>query len=189
MKQSSILIRLTACLALLLSIVQTVSAEPSYKINPGDILRIDVWNEENLTREVAVRPDGYISFPLIGEVGVGGATTTAAQEKLSESLGKFLKDAPTVTVSVLQLLGNKVYILGKVNRPGEYPINRPTDVMQALAMAGGLNTFASENNISILRRNETGEQVAISFEYGDVKKGDELHTNIVLQSGDLVVVR
>ena len=188
MNSWSTLLRIIACITLL-SIMHSASAESSYKINPGDILRIDVWNEEALTREVAVQPDGYISFPLIGEVKVGGDTPTAAQERLGEALGKFLKDSPAVTVMVQQLLGNKIYILGKVNRPGEYPINRPTDVMQSLAMAGGLNTFASENNISILRRIETGEQIAISFEYGDVKKGDELHTNIVLQSGDVVVVR
>ncbi len=176
------------CLVLL-SVVQSVAADSSYKINPGDILRIDVWNEESLTREVAVQPDGYISFPLVGEMGVGGNTATAAQVSLAEALSKFLKDTPTVTVTVQQLLGNKVYVLGKVNRPGEYPINRPTDVMQALAMAGGLNTFASENSINILRRIKTGEQIAIPFEYGEVKAGDELHTNIVLQSGDVVVVR
>ena len=188
MNSWSKLLRITACIALLLAIAQSVSAESSYKINPGDILRIDVWNEESLTREVAVQPDGYISFPLVGEVRIGGNTATAAQEGLAEALGKYLKDTPTVTVMVQQLLGNKVYILGKVNRPGEYPINRPTDVMQALAIAGGLNTFAAENSINILRRNSAGEQISIPFEYGDVKKGKELQTNIMLQSGDIVVV-
>ena len=125
----------------------------------------------------------------MGEILVGGGNAAAAQAGLADALSKFLKDAPTVTVAVMQLLGNKIYVLGKVNRPGEYPINRPTDVMQALAMAGGLNTFAAENSINILRRIKTGEQIAIPFKYGEVKAGDDLHTNIVLQSGDVVVVR
>lgn len=163
-------------------------AEPSYKLNPGDALRIDIWNEESLTRDVVVRPDGYISFPLAGDVKVGGNTTVAAEQSLADALGKFLKDTPTVTVAVLQLGGNKIYVLGKVNRPGEYPINRPTDVMQALASAGGLNAFASENNIKILRRTDDQKQIAIPFEYGEIKSGDDLETNIILQSGDVVVV-
>lgn len=164
-------------------------AEPAYKINPGDVLRVDIWNEESLTREVVVRPDGYISFPLAGDVLVGGDTTVAAEGMLAQALGKFLKDSPTVTVAVFQLSGNKIYILGKVNRPGEYPINRPTDVMQALAIAGGLNTFAAENSINILRRAPDGTQQAIPFEYGEVKSGNDLDTNLVLHSGDIVVVR
>jgi len=164
-------------------------AAPSYKINPGDFLAIDVWNEDSLTRDVVVSPDGYISFPLAGSIMIGGSTTLEAEDAVSVALGKFLKDTPTVTISVKQLAGNKIYIIGKVLRPGEYPINRPTDVMQALSIAGGLNTFASENNIKILRRLKTGEQTAISFEYGEVKAGEDLETNIVLQSGDVVVVR
>ena len=85
------------------------------------------------------------------EIKVGGVTSVEASTALADALGKYLKDVPTVTISVLQLAGNKIFVLGKVNRPGEFPINRPTDVMQALAMAGGLNTFASENGINILR--------------------------------------
>ena len=112
----------------------------------------------------------------------------AAEKALIEALGAYLKDAPSVTISPLQLLGNKIYVLGKVNRPGEYPINRPTDVMQALALAGGLNTFASEGRINVLRRNKAGVQTAMPFDYGDVKDGDELETNIVLKAGDVVVV-
>jgi polysaccharide export outer membrane protein len=188
MKQIKLLIRAVIGMALLVSSYQ-LTAESSYKINPGDILRIDVWNEESLAREVVVQPDGYISFPLVGEILVGGDTATNAQNQLAEALGKFLKDTPAVTVMVEQLLGNKIYVLGKVNRPGEFPINRPTDVMQALAMAGGLNTFAAENKINVLRRIQTGEQVAIPFAYSEVKEGEKLQSNILLQSGDVVVVR
>lgn len=173
---------------MLVALSQASLAGPSYKVNPGDILRIDVWNEKSLTREMVVRPDGYISFPLVGELEVGGSSTAEAEKALAGALGKYLKDVPSVTVGVQQLLGNKIYVLGKVNRPGEYPINRPTNVMQALAMAGGLNAFAAENSINIIRSAETGEQVAMAFEYGKVKDGDKLQSNIVLKSGDVVVV-
>lgn len=173
----------------IVAFAQAVVANPSYKINPGDILRIDVWNEESLTRESAVSPDGYISFPLAGSLKMGGNTVTDNEAALSEALGKYLKDKPTVTVTVQQLLGNKIYVIGKVNRPGEYPINRPTDVMQALSVAGGLNTFAAESKILVLRRINTGEQISIPFDYSDVKAGEDLQSNIVLQSGDVVVVR
>lgn len=179
----------TAFCLLLLVFAQLSLAQPSYKINPGDVLRVDVWNEESLSRELVVLPDGYISFPLAGSVKAGGLTPVKVETALAEALNKYLKDKPTVTISVLELRGNKIFVLGKVNKAGEFPINRPTDVMQALAMAGGLNTFAAENDITVLRRDAAGQQVAIPFEYGEVKAGDELHTNILLQSGDVVVVR
>jgi polysaccharide export outer membrane protein len=147
-----------------------------------------VWNEESLTRDVVVSPDGFISFPLAGQIQAGGKTSAELEGALAAALGKYLKDEPTVTASLIQLEGNIVYVLGKVNRPGPYPINRPTDVTQALAMAGGLNQFAAENSINILRRDEQGRQHAIEFEYGDVKDGDALETNILLKAGDVVVV-
>lgn len=182
--------RTAICLLLLcLAPLAMAQAGSGYKLNPGDLLRIDVWNEESLSREMLILPDGQLSFPLAGNLKAGGLTVAELEDALAEALGKYLKDKPTVTVAVAELRGNKIYVLGKVNRPGEFPINRPTDVMQALAMAGGLNTFAAENDINVLRRDEAGKQVAIPFEYGEVKGGDELQTNILLQSGDVVVVQ
>ena len=184
-------VSLTGMLVIMAQLIlaQQVFAEPSYKLNPGDVLRIDVWNEESLTRELVVSPDGYISFPLAGEIKLGGKTSIDGSTNLAEALGKYLKDTPTVTISVLQFAGNKISVLGKVNRPGEFPMTGPSDIMQALAMAGGLNTFAAENKIVVLRRIQSGEQIAIKFEYGEVKAGKDLETNILLQSGDVVVVR
>jgi polysaccharide export outer membrane protein len=167
-------------IGLLVAVAVVMSARadeaPSYKINPGDAMNIYVWNEESLTRDVVVSPDGFISFPLAGQIQAGGKTSAELEGALAAALGKYLKDEPTVTASLIQLEGNIVYVLGKVNRPGPYPINRPTDVTQALAMAGGLNQFAAENSIKI------------EFEYGDVKDGDALETNILLKAGDVVVV-
>jgi polysaccharide export outer membrane protein len=159
-----------------------------YHINPGDVLVVYVWNEKDLSQEVLVHPDGKISLPLAGQLKAGGLTAEEVQNNLAEALAKFMQDKPSVAVAIKQTAGNKIYVLGKVNRPGEYPITQPTDVMQALAIAGGLNSFAAENSINILHRNKDGSQKAIKFRYSDVKSGDELNTNILLDSGDVVVV-
>jgi polysaccharide export outer membrane protein len=161
----------------------------SYLINSGDVLEIFVWNEEELNKQVIVRPDGFISLPLAGQIEAGGKTPDQLEQAIAEALGKYLKDAPQVTASVIALDGNKIYVLGKVQRPGEFPMNRQTDIMQALALAGGLNQFAAENKIVVLRRDALGKLHATPFEYGEVKGGDDLETNILLQSGDVVVVR
>lgn len=179
---------ITSLISVALAAFSLVSLADEYQINAGDVLGIYVWNEESLTREMVVLPDGTISFPLAGKIQVGGKTVADAEKALIEGLSLYLKDAPSVTISPMQLAGNKIYVLGKVNRPGEYPINRPTDVMQALALAGGLNTFASEGSINVLRRDAAGVQKAMPFHYGDVKDGDELETNIILSAGDVVVV-
>jgi polysaccharide export outer membrane protein len=177
-------------LFVLLAVASTLArAEAApYRISPGDILMVYVWNEKDLSQELLVHPDGKIGLPLIGQLTAGGITTEDLQNNIGESLSKFLKDKPSVAVSIKKTDGNRIYVLGKVNRPGDYPINRPTDIMQALAMAGGLNAFAAENSINVLHRQKDGSQKAIKFRYSDVKNGDELNSNILLEGGDVVVV-
>src|SRR5690606_12548918 len=160
----------------------------AYRINPVDVLEVFVWNETDLSREVLVRPDGFLSMPLAGRIAAGGRTIAEIETTLATTLAKYLKDKPTVTVSLRQGNGFRIYVLGKVNRPGEYPLARPIDVMQALALAGGLNAFAAENDIMILHRNAEGTQKSTRFRYSDVKGGESLETNTLLQSGDVVVV-
>lgn len=159
-----------------------------YRVNPGDVLIVYVWNEKDLSQEVLVRPDGTISIPLAGQVQAGGLSVPEVEKNLTTALTKYMKDQPSVTVMIRQTAGYSIYVIGKVNKPGQFPINQPTDVMQALAMAGGLNAFAAENGINILRRDKDGTQKAIRFRYSDVKSGDELQSNILLQTGDVVVV-
>ena len=175
-------------LALLLVLASATASADSYRVNPGDLLRIDVWNEESLAREALVRPDGMIALPMAGEIDTTGRTPAQVGEEIAEALSRFLKDEPRVVVSLLEARGNKIYVLGKVARPGEYVINSETDVMQALALAGGLNSFAAENDILVLRRRPDGSQAAIPFAYARVKGGDDLDSNVVLQSRDVVVV-
>ena len=162
------------------------AVEPAYQVGPEDLLEISVWKEEGLTGDVLVRPDGGISFPLVGDVNVAGKSVRELDTLMAERLTKFIPD-PVVTVSVKSLLGNSIYVIGKVNRAGEFPVTHYIDVMQALSMAGGTNPFAALNDIRILRR-EAGRQRAIPFRYGDVESGKKLEQNIILHGGDIVVV-
>ncbi|MCF6205156.1 MAG: polysaccharide biosynthesis/export family protein [Methylococcaceae bacterium] len=159
----------------------------AYLVQPGDILEISVWKEEGLQQEVLVRPDGGLSFPLAGDFKAQGKSLVEIQKIISERLSQFIAD-PVITVSAKQLLGNRIYVIGKVNKPGEYIVNRYVDVMQALSMAAGMTPFSAVNDIKILRRDKDGKQQAIEFRYGDVEDGDDLEQNIILKNGDVVVV-
>lgn len=170
---------------------RTFAAEGSkavdhYKIQSGDVLLVSVWKEEDLIQEVIVRPDGQITFPLVGEAKAAGNSIENLRLLISDRLKKYIPD-PVVTVSVRQLAGNTIYVIGKVNRPGVFPIVRDVDVMQALSLAGGTSTYAALNDIKILRR-ENGKLRALSFKYAEVEKGKRLEQNIVLRAGDVVVV-
>ena len=158
----------------------------TYKIQPGDVLEVSVWKEEDLAKQVLVRPDGGMSFPLVGDIQAAEKSVTELQKLITERLTKYIPD-PVVTVSTLKLDGNKVYVIGKVSRPGEFQANRYLDVVQALSMAGGMTPYAADNKITVLRR-ENGKQRSIPFRYGDIEKGEDLEQNIILQSGDVVVV-
>ena len=157
-----------------------------YEILPGDLLRVSVWREPDMQLEVLVRPDGKFSYPLVGEIDANGRTTAEVQQQIAEKIAVYYPD-PVITVQVLQVVGNVVYVLGQVNRPGAYAMSRTLDVTQALALAGGTSTFAALNQIKILRR-ENGIQRAIEFRYGDIEDGQALEQNIILQAGDVVVV-
>jgi polysaccharide export outer membrane protein len=157
-----------------------------YRVGPEDLLDITVWREEALKQQSLVRPDGGISFPLIGEVLAAGKTVEEIRDEIAKRLEKFLP-SPVVSVSIVRVASNRIYIIGKVNKPGDMPAGRFVDVLQALSMAGGLTPFASENRIQILRR-EGGRQVSIPFNFGEVRRGIRMDQNILLQAGDTVLV-
>lgn len=162
------------------------ASRPPYRLQPGDVVVVSVWKEEDLQHEVLVRPDGALTFPLAGEINVDGHTLEELRVALVDRLKRYVPD-PVVTVSVKAIGGNRVYVLGKVARPGEFAFSSPIDVMQALALAGGATSFAAINDIVILRR-DNGIPRALPFRYGDVERGKNLQQNFVLQSGDTVVV-
>lgn len=159
---------------------------PGYHIGAGDILEISVWKEESLSREVIVPPDRIITFPLIGDINISNMTVTNLRKEISKRLQDFVPEA-TVTVMLHQINSLKAYVIGKVNKPGIFPIDMETTVMQVLAMAGGLNPFAAESKIYILRR-ENGKMKKIPFDYHEVEKGEDLAQNIILKRGDVIVV-
>lgn len=159
---------------------------PLYRIGPGDILEISVWKEEGLQKEVLVRPDGGIMFPLVGQVNASGKTAEQLRSIITTKLEKFIPN-PFVTVSINKITNNKVYVVGKVNRPGEFIASHYLDVMQVLALAGGLTPYAKPGDIIIIRH-VNGKKVVFPFEYDAVADGENLEQNIMLQSGDTIVV-
>ena len=166
--------------------VSSEDVSPAYLIGPGDVLQISVWKEEGLQQEVLVRPDGGIDFPLVGELQAGGKTAEELQHEIKQKIKRFIPDA-VVTVGVIQIYNNTIYVLGKVARPGQYVAKHYMDVTQALAMAGGLTPYAASGSIKILRRSG-GQQKVFRFDYGEIEDGENLQQNIVLKSGDVVVV-
>ena len=166
---------------------ELVNSEPSYLLGPEDVLKVAVWKDEQLTQEMVVRPDGMITFPMIGEVVAAGRTAEDVRLDVTKRLMKYLP-TPNVTVTVLKVQSYRIYVLGRVLKPGEYQAGHHTDVLQALSMAGGLTPYAAENDIKIIRRQQGGEELVFPFRYGDARKGKELHQNIVLQRGDVVMV-
>lgn len=163
-----------------------IADQGEYRINAGDRLEISVWKEEDLQRQVLVRPDGAFTFPLAGEIMAKGRTVTEVRKELEERLTVYIPELAS-TVTVVEVSGNTVYVIGQVQNPGAFVMNPVLDVMQALSLAGGTTPFASLKQIRILRR-EGGTRKAIRFDYTAVSEGKGLEQNIVLQSGDVVVV-
>ena len=163
-------------------------SEPgTYQIGPQDVLQIEVWKDEILSREVTVRPDGFITFPLIGEVLMEERTVGDVAKEMNERLTQFVSD-PRITIAVSEVVSFKIFVIGKVDKAGGFQIGQYTDVMQALSLAGGLTPFASEGSIKVLRRGKQGRQTTFSFDYSEVLQGKNLAQNIVLQRGDVVMV-
>jgi len=159
---------------------------PGYQLRPGDTLLVSVWKETDLQSEVLIRPDGGMSFALAGELQAAGHTVAELTSMLETRIRKFIPDA-VVTVSVKAAAGNRIYVVGKVTRPGDFPLVGPMTVMQALSLAGGATPFADTNGIRILRLNGD-RQTSIRFRYSDIERGRKLDQNILLQNGDTVVV-
>ncbi len=159
---------------------------PDYTLSPGDQLEVSVWKEPDLTKTVIVRPDGKFSVPLAGEINAVGRTLSQVQTDITTRLLKYIPEA-VVTATLVQLEGNRVYVIGQVNKPGTYVMNPRYNVLQTLSVAGGLTPFAAANDIIILRGTGSKRQV-LPFKYGDVSKGRSLEQNISLEAGDVVIV-
>ena len=164
----------------------TASTVIDYVIGPGDVLDISVWKEQALTKLVTVLPDGKISFPLVGTITAGGKNLAQLTEELEKKLSRFVPDL-SLSVLVHQVNSMMVYVIGRVNKPGRFVLNSNIDVMQALAMAGGLNPFAEQGNVKVFRETPGGKKI-FDFDYNDVANGKKLEQNIMLKRGDIIVV-
>jgi polysaccharide export outer membrane protein len=177
---------LACCVATSIADAPAAASADGYKLRAGDLLQVSVWKETDLQSDVLIRPDGGITFALAGDLQAAGHTVAELTDMLETRIRKFIPDA-VVTVAVKAAGGNRVYVIGKVNRPGDFPLIGPIDVMQALTLAGGATPYADTNSIRILRR-DGDRQISIAFHYGDIARGRKLDQNILLKNGDPVVV-
>jgi polysaccharide export outer membrane protein len=165
---------------------QTAGEDPAYKIGPQDVLKIDVWKEEQLTRTVPVRPDGKITLPLLNDVQAVGLTPMELAGVISEQLKKYVNN-PQVTVSVTEINSRRVYVTGEVTKAGAYALLPHMTVLQALSSSGGFTQFARVKNIYVLRT-DNGKQIKIPFNYKEAVSGKNPEQNIELLPGDVIVV-
>jgi polysaccharide export outer membrane protein len=157
-----------------------------YVIGPGDVLTIVFWREKELSGDVAVRPDGKISLPLLNDVEAAGLTPEELRLRVTAAAQKLIEE-PTVTVVVKEINSRNVFITGQVAKPGPYPLSGPTTVVQLISIAGGVLEYANEKNIVIMRT-ENGKSVSLRFNYDQVKKGRNIEQNIQLKPGDTIIV-
>jgi len=160
----------------------------SYRVGPGDVLRISVWGQSDLSGNATVRPDGQITLALVGEVLAAGRTPTEIQQEIARRLQRYVKTNPNVTVTVAQVNSYRVYVMGRVNQAGEYTPDAPVTILQALALARGLNEYADPNHIVVVRRDEGGGVRRIPFVYSQAVKCGRVEMDITLSTGDTVVV-
>lgn len=163
-----------------------VATPPGYVIGPDDLLSIVFWREKDMSADVAVRPDGKISLPLINDIQAAGLTPEQLRLNVTEAANKLVEE-PTVTVVVKTINSRKVFITGQVGKPGPYPLGGPTTVLQLIATAGGLQEYADSKKIVIVHT-ENGQSKTYPFNYNDVVEGKNLKQNVELKPGDTVIV-
>ena len=154
----------------------------TFQIGPEDILLVRVWREPDLSGPLAVRPDGKITLPLVGEIQAGGLTPEQLTKSIGDALSKFI-NRPEVLVQIQAVHSKRLLVSGEVNRLGTYPLVTPITVMEALVQAGGLREFANKKRIIIIRGT-----LRLKFNYGDVIKGKNLSQNVLVEHGDHIVV-
>jgi polysaccharide export outer membrane protein len=161
---------------------------PDYTIGPEDVLEITVWRNTDLSKVVAVRPDGRISLPLIGDVGAAGRTAAQLADAIAEKLKEF-KENPQVSIVVKEVNSYAIYVLGEVTKPGKYPLKSKTTLLQAITLASGFTPAAARNKIVVFRFGELGgKDTKIKASYDDIIMRDESPQNIQLKPGDTIVV-
>jgi polysaccharide export outer membrane protein len=164
-----------------------IASRPSqFVLGAADVIRVNVWKNNDLSQTVTIGPDGFVSLPLLGDVHAAGLTSNQLAQELSGKLATYVV-SPQVTVSVIEIRSRQVYVLGQVGKPGGYPLITPISILQLIAQAGGLSAYANRKEIVILRESK-GNTERIRISYVSAINGDDKQ-NIMLQPGDTVVVR
>ena len=166
---------------------RTSAASSDYVIGPEDVLQVTVWKNDNLSRVVPVRPDGKISLPLLHDVQAAGLTAMQLRDKVSKALAEFMPN-PEVSVIVTDIRSFRVSVMGEVQRPGVLLLKSSTTVLEAIAMAGGFRDFASPSKIVVVRKDPSGQTQKIPFNYNKAIRNGETEDNILLKTGDVIVV-
>ncbi|GJL55787.1 MAG: sugar ABC transporter substrate-binding protein [Nitrospirales bacterium] len=165
--------------------------EEGFLLGPEDVLDVVVWKNEDLSKEVVIRPDGKVSLPLIGDVPAAGLTADQLAEEIEERYKAF-KENPAVSVNVIEVNSYYVFVVGEVNSPGKLQMKSYTTILQAVSLAGGFTQFASQNDIRIIRNVLNGDgkvkELRIPVRYDDLISDDGAAYNVTLQSGDTIVV-
>lgn len=176
-------------------------AQDTYRIKPGDVVRIEVLEDSSINRESLVLPDGRVSVPLVGTIQVGGRSVDQVRGDVIAKLRPNFAADPTVFVSLSQLaepaparsgVGGtssiSIYVLGEVGTPGEVSIKRNTTVLQALAKVGGFSRFAATKRVQLRRSDKSGAEQIFNFSYQDILAGKSNVGTTVLRQGDVIIV-
>jgi len=162
-----------------------------FVLGPEDVLTVAVWRNQDLSKDVVVRPDGMISMPLIGDIRASGLTANQLAEEITKRLKEY-KESPSVSVSVKEVNSYNVYVVGEVTKPGKFQLKSYATVLQAIALAGGFTPYASKNGLQVVRSTMNGNggahEIRIPVRYDDLVSGKGAPGNFTLRSGDVVVV-
>ena len=164
----------------------TSESDADYLIGPGDVLSIDVWKEPEMSKQVSVRLDGEVSLPLINDVKAAGFTCTELRKQLAEKYKDFV-DVPEVSVTVLESRSKRIYLLGKIKRPGEYPLQKNMTIVHAISLGGGLAEWAESSDIKLIRKIK-GTEKTFRVDYDAIVSGEDLAQNVQLQPDDTIFV-
>jgi polysaccharide export outer membrane protein len=163
------------------------SVPTDYRLHAGDKLDVSVWKETEMQKpSVVIAPDGKFSFPLAGQITAAGKTAAEVRQEIEDKLKTFIPE-PVVTVSIVEVAGNVAYVIGQVNKPGALVMNPRINVLQALSLAGGGTPFAKLDSIIVIRGSQNAQRV-LPFRFSQVSAGKDLDQNVVLESGDVVLV-
>jgi polysaccharide export outer membrane protein len=162
-----------------------VESSDAFRIGPEDVLDVQVWKNDELSRVVPVRPDGMISLPLVNDIRASGLTAVELRQAITQRLSEFVP-SPEVSVMVREVHSVKVAVIGAVRMPGHYEVKSAATVLEMIARAQGLNEFADRGRIVVLRQNGTATS-RIPFNYRKVAEGSE-QDNFYVRPGDIIVV-